>query len=197
MAHFLRGQFRENEGELIGALLLFRKAAEAYDPEAHDALANVYLKIYQHETLLNRPVAARGRAGTGRPLPARRPGHPRAVRRRVRRRRARCPTGPQEVHVPPHRQAGRAGPRHRQVSRRPQGVRGTHAAHPRRPGRVVQPRRRAGLARRAAEGRRGARTSRSTWKPTTTGRRKPGRSSRCSAAATGWRTTRTTSRTGS
>src|SRR5262249_50292855 len=25
MAHFLRGQFRENEGELIGALLLYRK----------------------------------------------------------------------------------------------------------------------------------------------------------------------------
>ena len=59
MAHFLRGQFRENEGELIGSLLLYRKAAEAYDPEAHDALTNVYLKIYQHETLLNRPIAAR------------------------------------------------------------------------------------------------------------------------------------------
>lgn len=58
MAHFLRAQFRENEGELIGALLLYRKAAEAYDPEAHDALTNVYLKIYQHETMLNRPVAA-------------------------------------------------------------------------------------------------------------------------------------------
>lgn len=59
MAHFLRGQFRENEGELIGSLLLYRKAAESYDPEAHDALTNVYLKIYQHETLLNRPIAAR------------------------------------------------------------------------------------------------------------------------------------------
>ncbi|HJZ58288.1 MAG TPA: tetratricopeptide repeat protein, partial [Gemmataceae bacterium] len=59
MAHFLRGQFRENEGEQIGALLLFRKAAEAYDPEAQDALAHVYLKIYQHESMLNRPVAAR------------------------------------------------------------------------------------------------------------------------------------------
>jgi tetratricopeptide (TPR) repeat protein len=58
MAHFLRGQFRENEGEIIGALLLYRKAAEGYDPEAHDALANVYVKIYQLETMLNRPVAA-------------------------------------------------------------------------------------------------------------------------------------------
>ncbi len=59
MAHFLRAQFRENEGELIGALLLYRKAAEGYDPEAHDALTNVYIKIYQHETMLNRPIAAR------------------------------------------------------------------------------------------------------------------------------------------
>src|SRR4051794_40414114 len=59
MAYFLRAQFRENEGELIGALLLYRKAAEGYDPEAHDALTNVYVKIYQHETMLNRPLAAR------------------------------------------------------------------------------------------------------------------------------------------
>jgi tetratricopeptide (TPR) repeat protein len=59
MAHFLRGQFRENEGEQIGALLLYRKAAEAYDHEAHDSLAHVYLKIYQLEETLNRPVAAR------------------------------------------------------------------------------------------------------------------------------------------
>jgi tetratricopeptide (TPR) repeat protein len=59
MAHFLRAQFRENEGELIGALLLYRKAAEGYDPEAHDSLTNVYVKIYQLETMLNRPVAAR------------------------------------------------------------------------------------------------------------------------------------------
>ncbi|MDY3555674.1 tetratricopeptide repeat protein [Gemmata sp. JC717] len=60
MAHFLRGQFRENEGELLGALLLFRKAAEAYDPESHEQLAQVYFKIYQYEaTVLNRPVAAR------------------------------------------------------------------------------------------------------------------------------------------
>ncbi len=59
MAHFLRAQFRENEGELIGSLLLYRKAAEGYDPEAHDALTNVYIKIYGHEMMLNRPVAAR------------------------------------------------------------------------------------------------------------------------------------------
>src|SRR2546421_5723329 len=60
MAHFLRGLFRENEGELIGALMLFRKAAESYDPEAHDQLAQVYERIFRTELLLlNRPVAAR------------------------------------------------------------------------------------------------------------------------------------------
>ncbi|QDU21641.1 tetratricopeptide repeat protein [Urbifossiella limnaea] len=59
MAHFLRGMFRQNEGELIGALLLFRKAAETYDPEATDQLAHVYELIFRNELLLNRPVAAR------------------------------------------------------------------------------------------------------------------------------------------
>ena len=60
MAHFLRGLFRENEGEVIGALMLFRKAAESYDPEAHDQLAQVYDRIFRTELLLlNRPVAAR------------------------------------------------------------------------------------------------------------------------------------------
>jgi tetratricopeptide (TPR) repeat protein len=60
MAHFLRGLFRENEGEVIGALMLFRKAAEGYDPEAHDQLAQVYERIFRVELLvLNRPVAAR------------------------------------------------------------------------------------------------------------------------------------------
>ncbi len=33
MAYFLRGQFRENEGELLGPLMLFRKAAETFDPQ--------------------------------------------------------------------------------------------------------------------------------------------------------------------
>ncbi|MBX9627292.1 MAG: tetratricopeptide repeat protein [Gemmataceae bacterium] len=59
MAHFLRGQFRQNEGELIGALLLFRKAAESYDHDARDQLAHVYELIFRNEFLLNRPVAAR------------------------------------------------------------------------------------------------------------------------------------------
>ena len=59
MAHFLRGMFRLNEGEMIGALILFRKAAEAYDTEAHDQLAHVHELIFRNEMMLNRPVAAR------------------------------------------------------------------------------------------------------------------------------------------
>ncbi|HUR54062.1 MAG TPA: tetratricopeptide repeat protein [Gemmataceae bacterium] len=59
MAFFLRGMFRQNEGELIGSLMLFRKAAEAYDPEAHDQLAHVHELIFRAELMLNRPVAAR------------------------------------------------------------------------------------------------------------------------------------------
>jgi len=55
----LRGLFRQEEGEIAGALLLFRKAAEAYDPEANDQLAHVYAVIGECELKLNRPVATR------------------------------------------------------------------------------------------------------------------------------------------
>src|SRR5260370_13016913 len=57
--HFLRGLFRHNEGEIAGALLLFRKAAQAYDPQALDLLADVYALIANCELKLNRPVAGR------------------------------------------------------------------------------------------------------------------------------------------
>jgi tetratricopeptide (TPR) repeat protein len=57
--HFLRGTFRQYEGEMPGALVEFRKAAELYDPEAHDVLAQVYFTIGETEMRLNRPVAAR------------------------------------------------------------------------------------------------------------------------------------------
>src|SRR5262245_33390884 len=40
--HLLRGLFRQEEGEVPGALLLFRKASELYDPEAHDYLGRIY-----------------------------------------------------------------------------------------------------------------------------------------------------------
>jgi tetratricopeptide (TPR) repeat protein len=57
--HLLRGMFRQQEGELAGALLLFRKAAELYDPDARDILAQVYSLIADTELKLNRPVAGR------------------------------------------------------------------------------------------------------------------------------------------
>jgi tetratricopeptide (TPR) repeat protein len=57
--HLLRGMFRHSEAEFPGALLLFRKAAEVYDPEARDVLGQVYAMIADCEMKLNRPVAAR------------------------------------------------------------------------------------------------------------------------------------------
>jgi tetratricopeptide (TPR) repeat protein len=59
MGHLLRGLFRQSEGEVIGALLLYRKAADAYPPEAHDQLAQVYEMIARNELILNRIVACR------------------------------------------------------------------------------------------------------------------------------------------
>ncbi len=59
MGYLLQGILRQQEGEVIGALLLFRKAADAYPPEAHDQLAQVHEMIARHEVILNRPVAAR------------------------------------------------------------------------------------------------------------------------------------------
>jgi tetratricopeptide (TPR) repeat protein len=56
---YLRGRFRHFEGEIPGALLLFRKAAEVYDPIARSILAQIYSLITECELKLNRPVAAR------------------------------------------------------------------------------------------------------------------------------------------
>ena len=55
----LRAVFRYQEGELPGALLLARRAADAYDPEARDYLGEAYSLVYECEMKLNRPVAAR------------------------------------------------------------------------------------------------------------------------------------------
>ena len=55
----LKAVFRFQEGELGGALLLARCAADAYDPEARDYLAEAYSVIYECEMKMNRPVAAR------------------------------------------------------------------------------------------------------------------------------------------
>jgi tetratricopeptide (TPR) repeat protein len=57
--YYLRGRFRHFEGEIPGALLLFRKAAEVYDPIARSILAQIYSLITECELKLNRPVAAR------------------------------------------------------------------------------------------------------------------------------------------
>ncbi len=57
--YLLRGLFRQNEGEIPGALMLYRKAAEYYDPEARDILGQVYARIGESELKMNRPVAAR------------------------------------------------------------------------------------------------------------------------------------------
>jgi tetratricopeptide (TPR) repeat protein len=54
----LQGLFRQNEGEIVGALALFRRAADLYDPDARDHLGQVYSLIAQCELKLNRPVAA-------------------------------------------------------------------------------------------------------------------------------------------
>jgi tetratricopeptide (TPR) repeat protein len=55
----LRATFRHGEGEFQGALLLARRAADAYDPQARDAVAQAYSIIFDCEMRRNRPVAAR------------------------------------------------------------------------------------------------------------------------------------------
>jgi tetratricopeptide (TPR) repeat protein len=55
----LQATLRFQEGEIPGALLLARKAADAYDPEARPYLAEAYYLISECEMRLNRPVAAR------------------------------------------------------------------------------------------------------------------------------------------
>jgi tetratricopeptide (TPR) repeat protein len=54
----LRALFRQHEGEWAGALLLYRKAAELYDPDARDILAQIFSSIGELELMANRPVAA-------------------------------------------------------------------------------------------------------------------------------------------
>jgi tetratricopeptide (TPR) repeat protein len=55
----LRATFRHHEGEIPGALLLARRAAAQYSAEAHDRLAEVYFLIYDCESRLRHPIAAR------------------------------------------------------------------------------------------------------------------------------------------
>lgn len=55
----LRASIRFHEGETPGALMLARRAAEAYHSDARPYLAEVYLLIFECEYRLNRPLAAR------------------------------------------------------------------------------------------------------------------------------------------
>lgn len=54
----LQARLRAEEGELGGALILARRAAEAYHPEALDYLAQVFGLIFQIEMQRQRPLAA-------------------------------------------------------------------------------------------------------------------------------------------
>lgn len=58
MAHYLRGMLRYDEGEIKGAVILFRKAAEAFPPEAKEILADLYPLIGRCELRLHRYLAA-------------------------------------------------------------------------------------------------------------------------------------------
>lgn len=55
----LKGRFRHYEGEILGALMLFRKAAELYHPDAGSVLGQVQGLIADCELKLNHPLAAR------------------------------------------------------------------------------------------------------------------------------------------
>ncbi len=55
--YLLRGMFRYHEAEFAGATLLFRKAADLYDPDARDVLAQVYSLLADCELKLNKPIA--------------------------------------------------------------------------------------------------------------------------------------------
>jgi tetratricopeptide (TPR) repeat protein len=57
--HFLRGMIRLGEGEGLGALIEFRKAAELYDPKANELLGEILERIAELELQMNRPVAGR------------------------------------------------------------------------------------------------------------------------------------------
>jgi hypothetical protein len=57
--HWLRGLMRLEEGEAVGALMLFRKTAELLDPNAREVQAQAHSRIAELELQFNRPVAAR------------------------------------------------------------------------------------------------------------------------------------------
>lgn len=61
--YWFRGLMRLNEGEAVGALMLFRKTAELLGPNAKEVQAQVHSRIAELELQFNRPVAARAAMG--------------------------------------------------------------------------------------------------------------------------------------
>ena len=59
MAYYQRGQLREREGELLGALMLYHKAADLISPEAKDQLLEIYFKIIQLGSYCRQYLAVR------------------------------------------------------------------------------------------------------------------------------------------
>jgi tetratricopeptide (TPR) repeat protein len=59
MAYYQRGQLREHEGELPGALMLYHKAADLIAPEAKDQLLEAYLKIVKLGSYCRQYLAVR------------------------------------------------------------------------------------------------------------------------------------------
>lgn len=59
LGHLLQGMFRAAEGEALGALVLYRKAAQLYPPEAEEQRGFLFEQIGQIELRRNHPVAAR------------------------------------------------------------------------------------------------------------------------------------------
>lgn len=59
MAHWFRGVIREDEGEVVGALILYRKAIEYFNPEAKERIALSYSRIAELELAQGKPVAGR------------------------------------------------------------------------------------------------------------------------------------------
>ncbi len=57
--HLLRGLFRQAEGEIIGALALFRRASELYAPDAREPRAFLFEQIGDIELRRNHVVASR------------------------------------------------------------------------------------------------------------------------------------------
>jgi thioredoxin-like negative regulator of GroEL len=57
--HLIRANLRQAEGEAQGALILFRRAAELYDPKSAQVLTEIFSTITNMEMGFQRPVAAR------------------------------------------------------------------------------------------------------------------------------------------